>query len=67
MKKGDLIITINGVNFYYLCKDKVFTYDNRPCHFLTTDLKNKNASFRVSENPENWPEVCEGIYSKIYA
>lgn len=59
MKKGDIITKVNGVNFYYYCKDKVMTYNGKPCHFLTTDLKNKNCAFRVSEDPEKWEDICK--------
>lgn len=62
MRKGEVIATIKGITFYYLCQDKHMTYGGKPCHFLTTDLKNRNAAFRVSPEQTEWQSVCENWY-----
>ena len=65
-KKGDLITTINGVNYYYLCKDPIMKYKNKPCHFLTTNLDNSNYKIRVSEQIEKWKTFCKEHYLTYY-
>lgn len=65
-KKGDLITTVNGVSFYYLCKDGIMKYKDEPCHFLTSNLNSKKSGFRVTAQVEEWEDSCKGIYNKLY-
>ena len=65
-KKGDLIVTVNKVDYYYLCEDKAYKWEGKSCHFLTTDLNNDNSSFRVSSQVEKWEAVCKDHFSVFY-
>lgn len=60
-KKGDIVAMIEGVIFYYAEPDKTHTYDGKPCHFLTTDIDNKYAYFRVTPYVNNWDLVCREV------
>ena len=66
MKKGQLIIKIGSISYYYFGKDHVMTENGKPCHFLTTDLENTNCCFRVGSNTEEWKKNCRKNYRTFY-
>lgn len=63
MKTGEIITTINGTIYYYGGIDSTMKYNGENCHFLTTDIHNKNCYFRVTPNPHEWGNICRKHYN----